>query len=295
MIAVSSEEFSSAPQGPQGWQARLELRFEHEHMRTRITRRRHEGPLVVQKALYPEVEPEAGEASGSNPCHVYFVHPPGGVAGGDRLQLDVSLRRGSHALLTTPAAGKYYRCGPAGKAQMMQSFDVEGATLEWLPQENIFYPNAAVELRSIVNLSSESRFLGWEIACLGLPACRLSLEGGKLRLGFELWKDGRPLLIERLIVARPGLDARWGMAGRTAFGTALFYPANRQALAVANATAAVGAADVTTAFTLVDGVLACRAVAHRGDHLKRVFVHIWHALRPLLLGREAVNPRVWAT
>jgi urease accessory protein len=285
----------SALPASRGWHARLELEFEHAHPRTRIARRRHEGPLLVQKPLYPERPPQDGGAQGSTPCHVCLIHPPGGVASGDRLELDVSLRCASHVLLTTPAAGKYYRRGAAGEARMAQTFKVDRAVLEWLPQENIYYPNASVELRSIVNLSSGARFIGWEIGCLGLPACNSSLEDGELRLDFELWKDGGPLLLERLKLTRGGLDTRWGMAGRTAFGTALFYPASRAELDVANASAAMSSGDMTIACTLVDGVLACRGLGHRTDRLKAAFVALWRNLRPLIVGREAVPPRIWAT
>jgi urease accessory protein len=280
---------------PAGWQARLELRFENVHGRTRLTHRRHEGPLVVQKPLYPEGDAAGGAGSGGSPCHVCLIHPPGGVASGDELQLDVLLRAGSHALLTTPAAGKYYRRGAAGVARVMQSFAVEDAALEWLPQENIFYPNSAVELRSLVRLASGARFIGWEVGCLGLPACNRSLESGELRLGFELWIDDRPLLLERLAVTGAGLETRWGMAGHAAFGTALFYPASTRELALARAAVEMSRDKVVFACTLVDGVLACRALGHRADHVKQAFVQVWRTLRPLLLGREAVIPRIWAT
>lgn len=293
--ALQSALPSALPPAPQGWRARLELEFEHVHGRTRVARRRHEGPLLVQKPLYPEPVRQEGDAPGSNPCHVCLIHPPGGVASGDRLELDVSLRPASHALLTTPAAGKYYRRGSAGEARMTQNFEVDDAVLEWLPQENIYYPNASVELRSIVNLSAGARFIGWEIGCLGLPACNLSLEAGELRLDFELWNDGRPLLLERLKLARAGLDARWGMAAHTAFGTALFYPASRRELDVARASAATSSGHATIACTLVDGILACRGLGHRADHLKNAFVSLWRDLRPLIVGREAVLPRIWAT
>jgi urease accessory protein len=291
MSVASSKD---VPTAPAGWQARLDLTFERGRTRTELTRRRHEGPLLVQKPFYPELDPGSADDRGA-PCHVCLIHPPGGVASGDRLQLDVSLQAGSHALLTTPAAGKFYRRGSAGQARLTQSFAVQNGVLEWLPQENIFYPDADVELRSIVKLASAARFIGWEIGCLGLPACDRSLEGGELRLGFELWHNGGPVLLERLMVGCPGLAARWGMAGHAAFGTALFYPAARRHLDLANNAAAMSGGDLTIACTLVDDVLACRALGYRADLLKRVFVGLWRTLRPLLLGREAVSPRIWST
>jgi urease accessory protein len=288
-----------------GWRARLELQFQQQRAGTRLTGRRHVGPLLVQKAFHPERG--AGRTSprqvpdaqvpdvADGPCHVVVVHPPGGVAGGDELELHAELEPGSHALLTTPAAGKFYRRGEAGAARVEQRFLVNGGTLEWLPQENIFYPNSAVALRTVVRLSADARFIGWEIGCLGLPARGETLEGGVLRLAFELWREERPVLLERLTLSNPCLAARWGMAGRCALGTALFYPAERPDLELANAALVENCAAMTLACTLVDGVLICRGVAQRADRLKLAFVALWRALRPALLGREAVLPRIWAT
>lgn len=289
------EEISSARHESQGWHARLELQFRHSHTRTVLTRRKHDGPLLVQRPFYPERRATAQALEAVEPCHVYIIHPPGGVASGDELQLDVEVQAGSHALLTTPAAGKFYRRGSAGTARVTQTLRVDAGALEWLPQENIFYPDAAVDLRSIVQLSAGARFIGWEIACLGLPASGLTLGAGELRLGFELWREGRPLLLERLAIAAAGLSSRWGLADYAAFGSALIYPAGPQELDLARAAAPEDCAELTLACTLVDGVLACRAIARRPDQLKQVFVRLWQALRPALFGRQAVPPRVWAT
>src|SRR5688572_24226503 len=86
------------------WKARLALGFSRLEGKTRLTRREHDGPLVVQKPLYPE-----SSAQGSGPCHIIVVHPPGGAAGGDELAIALDAGEGAQALLTTPGAGKWYR------------------------------------------------------------------------------------------------------------------------------------------------------------------------------------------
>src|SRR5258708_2362269 len=83
----------------QAWKAELGLRFGRVGARSVLLEKRSDGPLVVQKPLYPE---------GDSVCHAIVVHPPGGIAGGDELHLDVKAAAGAHALLTTPGAGKRY-------------------------------------------------------------------------------------------------------------------------------------------------------------------------------------------
>ena len=113
-----------------GWQARLDLGFEQRAGRTVLAHKRQFGPLTVQRPFYPE----------GGPCHLYVLHPPGGVVGGDRLAVSVLVAEGAHALITTPGAAKFYRsAGP--RADVVQRLSVDaGGALEWFPQENILFP-----------------------------------------------------------------------------------------------------------------------------------------------------------
>jgi urease accessory protein len=286
---------SVQPSGAQsGWRASLELRFHSLEGRTRIAYRRHSGPLVVQRAFHPE--PALAPAGAlSEPCHVYVIHPPGGLASGDRLALHATVGRGGHALLTTPAAGKFYRRAAPGNAHLAQTLSAHDALLEWLPQENIYYPDAAADVASIVHLTGTARFIGWEISCFGLPASARTLANGQVRQRFELWLEDRPLLLERVTIGGDALSADWGLAGHPATGTWLAFPAAPADLAAARAAAGPGCAGLRIGCTLVDRVLICRALAARADHLKQAFIGLWHAVRPAIAGRPAVPPRVWAT
>jgi len=284
-----------------GWRARLALGFEARGARTCLAHRAHVGPLLVQRAFYPE-GPAAGATTGTaEPCHVYIIHPPGGIASGDDLRLDVDVRAGAHALLTTPAAAKFYRRGSAGVARVEQVLRLESGALEWLPQESIFYPDAAAELLTTVRLPeppATAAFIGWEMACLGLPASAQDLNQGSLQLRLELWRGRTPLLLERLNISQQSLAARWGLGTHVAFGTALAFPAGKAELERALELIAREQGDcaqLLLACTLVDGVLICRATARRTDRLKTAFVNWWQALRPALLAREAVIPRIWST
>lgn len=261
-----------------GWRAQLQLTFARGAARTSIVERQHRGPLLVQRPFYPE----------GDVCHAYIVHPPGGVVGGDELQLHVDIRDEAHALLTTPAAAKFYR-SDGRTARQQQTLRANAGALEWLPQENIFYPQANVRTTTRIDLGSQATFIGWEIACLGLPARQQPFDQGELRLHLELWVDDAPLLIDRLRISG---DARWGLGGHEAIGTLLAYPATRAMVESVRNLQPLG---VELGVTLVDKVLVCRALGSQGEPIKRAFVASWQTLRPQLLQRPAVPPRIWAT
>jgi urease accessory protein len=264
-----------------GWHAALELQFEQRAGRTYIARRRHVGPLLIQRPFYPE----------GGVCHAYLVHPPGGVVGGDELQLQVEVGVGAHALLTTPAATKFYRSAGA-LARQTQHLSVSGGALEWLPQETIFHSGARVRSVTRLQLTPASRVVAWEIACLGLPARQEDFTAGELWLDFELWLAQTPLLIDRLRIhaQQPTRTAHWGLAGHRALGILVAYPGTA---AMLDAVRNLDATGFTA--TLLDGVVVCRSVAQQAHEVRRAFSAAWQVLRPALLDRAPEPPRIWST
>lgn len=267
--------------GGRGWQAQLDLSFGSREGNTVLTGWRHIGPLVVQRPFYPE----------AGACHVYVVHPPGGIVAGDELSLNAQVEPDAHALITTPAAGKFYR-SEGSTARLMQEFTVQGGRLEWLPQESIYYPEAVAEVSTHVHLHGSARFVGWEIGCFGLTARDEPFRAGQLRQSLELRVDNELVLCERQLVNSEVIETRWGTGGNASVGTLLAFPAGERDL---HAARSVEQEDVLLSCTLVDGSMICRATAPRADRLRRTFVAVWTAIRPLLVGRAAVPPRVWAT
>ena len=275
-----------APSGPGvGWPARLGLGFELRGGRTVLARKAHEGPLMVQSPFYPE----------GPVCHLYLLHPPGGVVGGDRLRVEGRLLEGAHALLTTPAATKVYRSAGPGSRIEHELHVAPGATLEWLPQRTLVFSGARAHASTRVCLRGPARFIGWEALCLGRPAAGEGFEQGVMRQDFELWKDGEPLMVERnaLDAAAPLMHAAWGLASHRALASLLLHPAEEHLLPVARAVLEGFEAGEAGA-TRVDGVLACRVLSDDMARVWDLLVRLWRTLRPRFLAREAVAPRIWA-
>ncbi len=261
--------------------------------RTVLARSRHEGPLCVQRPFYPEADGRA---------HVYLLHPPGGVVGGDALEVEVEVRSGARALLTTPAATKFYRSSGSWGRQTHTLYAGAGATLEWLPQETILFEAARAEIVTRVELAPDARFAGWEILCLGRTASGEGFGKGSLDQTFELWRAGVPLLIERyhLRDGDPLLRANSGLAGQPVVGCFALVLGSRRAesdalVEAVRATASGLHEDEVFSVTALREVLVCRYLGPRTASARRCFERAWSVLRPALIGAEVRAPRIWAT
>lgn len=268
------------------WRAHLVLKFSGRDDKTVISHRQHHGPLVIQKPFYPE----------DDVCHVYLLHPPGGVVGGDQLTLEVEVNREGHALITTPAAGKFYRSA-GSLAQLKQTLVVKkNSTLEWLPQETILFSGCEVSMQTVVQLEADASFIGWEILCLGRPASNDLFETGSARQCFEIWRNNKPLMLDRSQLAGNAdvLSAQWGMQNYTVSGTMMAVNANKQMLARVRDNMPVMKQGLIS-ITLINDVLVCRALSHQAEYIRFAFIDVWKSLRRDLLGREACEPRIWST
>lgn len=275
---------------PAGWQARLELDFARQGERTVLARRRHVGPLAVQRPFYPD-----GPGAQGGACHVYLLHPPGGVVGGDALDIVVNAGAGSRALVTTPAAGKLYRS--AGScARLSQRLVVdEDAQLEWLPQPTIAFAGVNARMSTRVDLAPGGRFIGWEIVCLGRTDSG-ERYAGQLGLSLELWRDGAPLWVERARYEDDELlAAPHGLRGYPVSGTLLASPAPHADVLAAIRAAMDGHGTELAGASSVDEVLALRVLGPQAEVVQRALVDAWALLRPALFDRPALAPRIWAT
>ncbi len=268
----------------QGWQAELQLGFEQRSTKTVLASRTQRGPLAVQRPFYPE----------GDVCHAYILHPPGGVVGGDQLHLRFQVDAAAHALLTTPGATKFYRSAGL-QAQQHQHFHVTQGCLEWLPQENIFFPGANTALHSQIHLDAAAHYIGWEIHCLGLPSIGEQFTHGKALFKTAVYRAGKPLLLDRLLMAgEVDLHTAAGLRGQAVMATLLATPAT-PALLEAVRPHCQDIAAGSTGVTLVNGVLVVRYLGNSTAQAQRLFRHLWHIIRPSVTGRPATPPRIWNT
>jgi urease accessory protein len=269
------------------WRARLALEFERRGERSVLAARRHDGPLVVQKALYPE---------GDAVCHAIVVHPPAGIAGGDELEIDVRAQPGAHVLLTTPGAGKWYRSSGPWARQSVAIDASAAARVEWLPQETIIYERARADIRWHARIAADTRLIAWDIVCLGRTGSGERFERGELRLETRVTRDGKLAWLERGRIDPASLIARSpaGLDGHPVLGTLIAAaPAIEDAWLAACREVVPRSGE--SAVTRLPGLIVAR---HRGDSTeaaRRYFVELWKRLRPPIAGREAVEPRIWRT
>lgn len=270
-----------------GWHARLHLGFDGADGRTRLYRREHVGPLVMQRPLYPE---------DGKVCQAIVVHPPGGVAGGDVLEIEVDARDGAHAQLTTPGATKWYRGFGRSACQRVQVRVGRDDTCEWMPQENIVFDGAMAQIALEVDVAEGGAYCGWEITCLGRIAGSEPFRNGELRQSLAVTVSGRPLLFERAVIAARdrSLASRTALGGATAFAT-LVATGPADPAGVVDAARAAAQRHANTAVTMLDGVLVARWVGAQAEDAKAAFIDIWKVLRPWYCGKQAVVPRIWAT
>lgn len=193
------------------WHARLNLNYQVENQRC-VARYDHSGPLRILQSLYPE---------GDGICHNVLVHPPGGLVGGDTLELHVSVGPGAHGLVTTPGATRFYRSdGPVATQTTRLNLDA-GARLEWLPLEAICYDACNAINRLELTLAPGAQCIGWDVTALGLPHAQLPFLKGSLEQHLEIpgiWLERGCLRAEDQRL----MNGPTGLAGNRCLATLFF-------------------------------------------------------------------------
>lgn len=267
------------------WSAELELAYARHGERTTPVRRRHLGPLRVQKHLYAE-DPQV--------CQHIIIHPPGGIAGGDVLNISAHAGENTWVQLTSPGAAKWYRAAGVARQDLRLSIEA-GATLEWLPQETIVYAGAQAELHTQIELHGDARLFYWDIVALGRPAADERFSSGHFQAALDISRDGKLLWHERQrLTGGDGLlDSAIGLNGQPVFATLLVSgEVDSELLERCRELKIEG---VRGDLSQLSGLLVARCLASEALKARAWLIELWRLLRPTMLGREAVPPRIWNT
>lgn len=272
------------------WPARLDLSAVRQGEATRL-QARHAGPLRLLKTLYPE---------GPGVAHAVIVHPPGGLVGGDRLDIVLDVQPGAHLLVTTPAATRFYRSAAGEAVQAVTASVGAGARLEWLPQETLAYSGCDARNELRLTLQSGASLMASEVLGLGLPAAGRPFERGRLLQHLEvtgLWRDRGWLDATDAAL----LDGPCGLGGHRSLGSLVWAQADAivDAEALLSETRALIAGPLLTGVTHLRGprgeLLLLRCVGGEIEQIQQLLRLVRALWRARLWGLAEAQPRVWAT
>ena len=281
--------FDMSTQTQRHWPAYLSLGFDKPAEKTRMIHMEFKGPLRVQRPFYPE----------EDVCHVYLLHPPGGLVSGDDLNIQLHCQSNSHALVTTPSAGKIYKADSKSIEQKQHvDIEVDNAVCEWMPMETIVFDGAHGKLSTQVNLFGDAKFVGIDVFCLGRPKSHLPFVHGSVEQRLSIYQDGIPLLLERQYLAAddPLLTAVSGFNGHLVSGTLAVVGLDNGAEMVTQLRDHFHA-DVkgTLSITYRLNVLLVRYLGDCSEQAQQQLRMCWQLIRPTLLERPACAPRIWYT
>ena len=273
------------------WHASLQLDYTLEGTRT-VARHAHNGPLRILQSLYPE---------GDAVCHNVLVHPPGGLVGGDTLDITATVGPGAHGLVTTPGATRFYRSTGERALQRTHLTLAEGARLEWLPLEALCYNACNAENHLTLNLAPGAECMGWDVTALGLPHAGQPFETGR----FVQHIEAPGLWLERGVIDAADhrlLESPLGLAGQRCMASLFFVvgtPLERArrdtALDAARAVMDAHALKASAGATSPNGqVLVVRALAPQVEPAMQLLQQVRAAWRAALWQLDAEPPRIWS-
>jgi urease accessory protein len=282
---------------PMSWHGHLNLDYRRDGVRT-IAFDKHDGPLRVLQRLYPE-----GDAI----CHHVLVHPPGGLVGGDVLNLAAQLASGTHALITTPGATRFYKSSGPEAVQSVRIQVADGARLEWLPLETLAYRNCVATNRMRFELAPKAEMMGWDVLALGLPAASEAFDDpahaqGRFTQEIELpgiWLERGTVRADDHLL----LDSPLGWAGHRVMATMWLacgsaMPRERREALLDTAREIQQAHPLSAlsgSTSPHEAVVILRVLADRVEPAMNLLTQVWAAWRQQAWQLTPCPPRVWRT
>jgi len=273
------------------WRADLKLDYTLESQRT-VVRYLHQGPLRILQSLYPE---------GDQICHNILVHPPGGLVGGDTLDIQVTVAEGAHGLVSSPGATRFYKSGGHPALQQVVAHLADNAKLEWLPLEAIAYNDCEATNRAIFNLAPSAELITWDVTALGLPSSDMAFTQGHFQQHLEI----PGVWLERGNIR--GEDTRWlnsplGLAGSKclaslvfASGSAIDSDRTTQALEAAREVIESHPLRLQAGITCAHPqVIVLRVMSPLVEPTMDLLKKVWAVWRHTLWALPSTPPRIWS-
>lgn len=272
------------------WLASLALDYTLESERS-VARYLHQGPLRILQSLYPE---------GPAVCHNVLVHPPGGLAGGDTLDIQVTVGAGSHGLVTTPGATRFYRSAVGLAIQRVHARVQAGARMEWLPLEAIAYNQCDALNHAVFDLAPGAELMTWDITALGMPAANLPFVQGTFRQHMEIpgvWLERGTIHADDARL----MDSPLGLAGQRCMATLVFasgyaMDTERRERALTCARDLLEASPLRLqagATSPNPQVIVVRVLSPLTEPASQLLRQVWAAWRVAMWGLSGTPPRLW--
>jgi urease accessory protein len=273
------------------WNATLSLDYSLQAGKT-LAHFRHDGPLRILQSLHPE---------GDAVCHNVLVHPPGGLVGGDTLDISVTAATGSHGLITTPGATRFYKSAGETALQRTRLRLESGARAEWLPMEALCYSGCIAENHLTLDLQPGAEMIGWDVTALGLPSAGKPFEQGSFCQHIELpgvWLERARLRAEDLLL----MNSPLGLTGQRCIGTLFFASGSKLdrqrrqlALDLAREVIEAHALSSTAGATSPDAqVVVVRVLAPLVEPAMGLMKEVWKVWRRHFWDKAAPSPRIWS-
>lgn len=250
------------------------------HVQDGMTRRRELHEAGSLRVRFPS--PEQGGLS------AVFVNTAGGVAGGDRFNIDIVAREQARLTVTTAAAEKIYRShGPEARLDIRLRAE-GGSYLAWLPQETILFDRARVSRSFEIDLDATASLLLCEIVVFGRTAMNETMNEGRFIDRWRLRRDGKLIYAEtvRLDGDVGAKLARSAVAGGgVAIGTALIAPGDEALVErIREAADSFGGEVGVSAW---NGFAMARFCAQDAARLRTDMIRVLQRVNPAAL------PRIW--
>lgn len=262
------------------WKGFLLLIFKYKDKKTYLHTKKNFGPLLVQNIFYPEKEI----------CHVYILHPPGGIVGGDYLFIKTYLEKKSKVLITTPSASKFYKSNGKIANIKLKIYLEKDTFLEWLPQNNIFFPNSLVNIENNFFIHSQSKIILWETFCFNNFRNKKNNKSN-ITSSIKIWKKKFILLNEKIRLIQGNLSI---LFNKQILSMLIAIPADMNILKSIRKFNNINK-NIIIGSTLIEDILIIRIIGNDNILIQKTMHSIWKKLRVKIMGVKPCIPRIWFT